>query len=113
MKTLNKILAIPLIALGLSSCKTVEEGVIYKTKEYIGKLQYTQPISSEWNEPERTLVVTDSTSFVVKGNSESLELEPGTPCYVCYDKIDKKSVLNFTWEDSNKKFKVYGRQRHF
>lgn len=115
MKNLKKTLArIALAAtIGLSACKTIEEGVIYKTKEFIGKSEYTAPIQDR-KKPNKTLVVTDSTSFVVDGR---LDLEPGTWCYVIYDRQYRhghsKNILYFTWKDTDKKYRIRGRERAF
>ena len=115
MKTINKIL-IPVIALGLSACKTIEEGVSYKTKkEDIGKLDYSRKIPTKWPESKRTFIVTDSLSFAVRGEPE---IKPGTWCYFTQDKIRNISghthnVKYFTWPGNKKekKFRVYGRGR--
>jgi len=67
MKNIAKIL-IPLAVLSLSSCRTVQEGAIYKTRKYIWEVQFYQEMArTKWSDPKRTFVVTDSVSFVIEG----------------------------------------------
>jgi len=119
MKPLTKILGTIAIAstIGLSACKTIEEGVIYKTKEYIGKLESSRTFPTKWPKPKKTFIVTDSISFIVRGEPE---IKPGTRCYVTHDRIKDISehfqkVTYFTWPGNKreKKFMVYRRGRHY
>ena len=100
MKLVNKILIGGGIVLSsLVGCKTIEEGIIYKTKEDIGKVDYSRKIPTKWPESKRTFIVTDSLSFAVRGEPE---IKPGTWCYFTQDKIMNISgrihnVKYFTW----------------
>jgi len=62
MKTINKILGAIALAstIGLSACKTIEEGVLYPTKKYIGRLESSRTFSTKWPKPKKTFIVTDS-----------------------------------------------------
>ncbi len=114
MKNIKKTLAVLALAtaIGFSACKTIEEGVLKKTKECIGKSESITLIQDR-RKPNKTLVVTDSTSVVVNGR---FDLKPGIRCYVIYDRESNsygssKSVLYFTWEGTDDKYKVCGRER--
>jgi len=120
MKTINKILGTIAIATAIGTgCKTIEEGVIYKTREYVGKLEYARPTENKWNDSKKTFIQTDSVSFFVKGHPE---IKSGTLCYIKHDKIHSvsghtSSIMYLTWDDIDKKdikkHKVYGRKRDF
>ena len=116
LKNLVKLILIPTI--GLSACKTIEEGVIYKTtKEYVGKLESSKTFSTKWPKPKKTFIVTDSISFTVRGEPE---IKPGTRCSVTHGRIKDPSgkihsATYFTWSGNKteKKFMVYRRGRHY
>jgi len=119
MKTLKKLLIGGGIVLSsLSACKTIEEGVIYKAKEeYVGKLESSRTFPTKWPKPKKTFIVTDSISFIVRGEPE---IEPGTRCYVTHDRIKDvsghiQSATYFTWpgNKNEKKYKIYRRGRHY
>jgi len=119
MKTLKNLVKLALIStIGLSACKTIEEGVIYKTKEYVGKLESSRTFATKWPKPKKTFIVTDSVSFTVRG--ELPKIESGTWCYVTHDRIkdisgNPQGVTYFTWSGNKKekKFKVYRRGRSY
>ena len=104
MKNITKIL-IPIVALGLGSCKTIEEGVIYKTEEYVGKVQSFKPLERRWYDPEKTFVVTDSTSFFIQGEPK---IPIGSWAYVATRKKqgDARKHLYFTWKGTKKEYSI-------
>ena len=116
MKNINKILGTIALATTIGAgCKTIEEGVFYKTKEYVGKLEYAKQMEKTFFEPKKTFIQTDSMSFIVKGHPD---IKPGTWCYVTYDRIplqggNSRGTINFTWLGTEKKHLVKGRRRGF
>ena len=109
MKTINKILGTIALATTIGAgCKTIEEGVIYKTREYVGRLEYSKPRETSAFESKKTFIQTDSMSFIVEGH---LEIEPGTMCYVSRD--DPLSQWYFTWNNkkNNKRYNIRGNKR--
>lgn len=105
MKNIAKIL-IPLAALSLASCKTIQEGVIHETKRDIGKVQsYQEMARIKWSDPKRTFVVTDSTSFVIEGIPK---IPLGSWSYLedkRYPSQAKKHKY-FSWRDSKKQYRL-------
>ncbi len=105
MKNIAKIL-IPLAVLSLSSCKTVQEGAIYKTRKYIWEVQFYQEMArTKWSDPKRTFVVTDSVSFVIEGlpkiplKSESYLEDKKYPSQA-------KKHKYFSWKNSKKLYRL-------
>lgn len=117
MKTINNMLGAIAIAstIGLSACKTIEQGILIKTTEYIGKVNYSRKIPTKWPEPKRTFIATDSLSFAVRGEPE---IKPGTWCYFIQGKrknisghVHNVKYLTWSGNKNEKKFRVYGRGR--
>jgi len=72
---------------------------------------------TKWSKPKKTFIVTDSISFIVRGEPET---KPGTRCYFTYGRIkdpsgNMHSATYFTWPGNKKekKFRAYRRGRHY
>lgn len=105
MNNITKIL-VPLVALTLGSCKTIEEGVIYKVEvKDVGKVQSYKPLEGKWHDPKKTFVVTDSTSFFIQGKPE---IPIGSWAYVETKKrqLDNRRHLYFTWKGTKKEYRI-------
>lgn len=119
MKKITNFLLGTGIVLSALSCKTIEEGVLIKTRIYAGMLEDARPMETGFLGPKKTFIQTDSMSFIVRGHPE---VKSGTLCYVNRGRTypvggGSQSVWYFTWnsmdERDARKYIVSGRKRSF
>ena len=109
MKTINKILAVPLIALGIGSCATLPR--TSTPPEYAGRLESVQPMD------RNKLVETNQGLYPLK---KYPKIQVGQDCYLIFERGHSGAFVpylttmeEFASKKTGKKYRIQGRKRAF
>ena len=112
MKTFIRYILLFVLAIGLSACapssKMVKEGVIYKTRIYVGVYEKSVSIGEKYYN-----IQTSNYIFTLRENPAIPE---GSLCYMRMERLDRRfhpeiayqlAPKYFTWNGAEKEYSIY------